>query len=50
MERIPFLLKTAAATLFVFFFGLPKAEAQEDEGFTMSSGALLGGANGTHGA
>jgi len=50
MERIPFLIKTLLATLFVFFFRTPTAESQEDEGFTMSSGALVGGANGTHGA
>lgn len=50
MQRIPFIIKTLLATLSVFFLRVPTAEAQEDEGFTMSSGALVGGANGTHGA
>jgi len=50
MQRIPFLIKTLIAALFVFLLRPSNAEAQEDEGFTMSSGALVGGANGAHGA
>jgi hypothetical protein len=50
MDRIRFVSKAALATLFVLFIGKPSAEAGDDEGFTMSGGALLGSANGTQGA
>jgi hypothetical protein len=50
MHRIPFIIKASLATVFFFLLRAPEAEAQEDSGFTMSSGALVGGANGTHGA
>jgi hypothetical protein len=50
MNRIHFLSKVLPASLFLLFFGPREAEPADDEGFTMSSGALLGGANGTQGA
>jgi hypothetical protein len=50
MIRIPFVVKTLLATLFLSFARTPEADAQEEKGLTMSGGALIGGANGTHGA
>jgi len=52
MERIRFMGKMLVASLFVLAFGPPSSKAAESDegGFTMSSGALLGGANGTSGA
>jgi len=50
MQRMQFVMKTLIATVAIFFLRPPTAESQEDEGFTMSGGALVGGANGTHGA
>jgi hypothetical protein len=50
MNRIHFLSKVLPASLFLLLFGPREAEPADDEGFTMSSGALLGGANGTQGA
>jgi len=50
MNRIHFLFRILPASLLLLFFGPRDAEPADDEGFTMSSGALLGGANGTQGA
>lgn len=49
MDRIHFITRTVLGSLFLFILGSPEAGA-DDDGFTMSSGALLGGANGTQGA
>lgn len=50
MDRLPFIIKAFLGTAFFFFLRVPESEAQEEDGFSMSSGALVGGANGTHGA
>jgi hypothetical protein len=50
MNRIHFLSKVLPASLFLLIFGPRHVEAADDQGFTMNSGALLGGANGTQGA
>lgn len=50
MERSKFLFKTVVASLSFLLVSPRAAQAKDDEGFTMSSGPLLGGANGTEGA
>jgi len=54
MDRVRFISKGLLASVFVLVAGAPSAEAKEDEegfeGFSMSGGALLAGANGTQGA
>jgi len=50
MERGRFLVQTLAVSVSLFLFGPRDASAKEDDGFTMSSGPLVGGANGTEGA
>jgi hypothetical protein len=52
VERAKFILHTFAASCYLLFGASRHAEAKDkdDGGFTMTSGPMLGGANGTGGA
>lgn len=51
MDRFKFIRKALQAGLAFLFMGTSRAESStDDSGFTMSSGSLLGAANGTQGA
>lgn len=52
MQRAKFIVHTFAASVYLLFGASSRAEAKDkdDGGFTMTSGPMLGGANGTGGA
>jgi hypothetical protein len=51
MNRLNFMSRAVQAALAFFVLGPGKAEAADDDsGFTMSGGSVLGAANGTQGA